>query len=181
MHFRRILITGALTATALVVVAAPASAGCSLSLVHCLDITISPGALSLGTANSPATTATSSEQIVRVESTKTWGMRIKTDIASGRPTEWNGTGYVGSPRILGSPLQWGLTSIAAVAHTPSWTNLSSTSATVVSGRASNCVLTLVCVFTDIGVKLRQAFAFSDRRADPNTYRVLVTYEAAHDW
>ncbi len=74
----------------------------------------------------------------------------------------------------------GRTSVAGVPQTPTYTALSSTAATVVGGQSqTGCVLGLTCGTRTVGVRLRQAFAFTDVRLSPRAYRVRVTYTASH--
>jgi hypothetical protein len=96
-------------------------------------------------------------------------------------TEWNGSSYVASPRKLASALEASISSIDGSGQTLTWQSLSSSAVTILSGRASNCVLTLVCNHTDVGFKYRQAFSWSDRRVSANSYRALVTISASQGW
>ncbi|HYF24887.1 MAG TPA: hypothetical protein VD931_04025 [Baekduia sp.] len=127
----------------------------------------------------PGTTPTSAEQIINVSANTTWGIRVSADQAGGRMKEWAPSGYIfPSPRVMTNPLQWALTSVAGSAQSPSWADLSTTAANVVSGQShTGCVLGLLCGTRDIGVTYRVRPTFSDRRAAPNSYRLLVTYDA----
>lgn len=154
------------------------AADCSLSLVDCLDVDF-PAAASLGSTINAGMTVTSSEQLLHVSSTAPWGVRIRSDLADGRMRQFNGSSYVGSPRTLTNPLAWGLTSIAGVAQAPAYTALSSTDATVVSGRPAHCLLNALCTSSTIGVRHRLSTSFADRRVAPHSYRVLVTYSVSH--
>lgn len=176
----RALLVGFTTLGAALVLAAPARAACELNLIliPCLEAAF-PGDVALG-AHDAGSTATSPEQIVTVSSNQSWGLRIASDAADGRMREWNGSAYPAGGSTLGAPLNWGLTSIAGAPQSPSYTALSSTAATVVGGQSqTGCVLGLTCGTRTVGVRLRQAFAWSDVRLSPRVYRARVTYTASH--
>lgn len=172
-----LLLVVALALAAVLPVSARA-ADCSLSLVQCLDVDF-PVAYSLGSSLNAGTTTTSSEQILRISSTASWGVRIQTDLADGRMKQFNGSTYLTSGQILTNPLGWALVSIAGTPQTPSYTALSSAPATVVTGRPANCLLNLLCTDSTIGVRHRLTTSFADRRVAPHSYRALVTYSVSH--
>jgi hypothetical protein len=176
----RALLVGLTTLGAVLTFVAPARAACELNLIliPCLEAAF-PGDVALG-ANDAGTTVTSPEQIVTVSSNQSWGLRIASDAADGRMREWDGGAYPGGGSTLGSPLNWGLTSIAGAPQSPSYTALSSTAASVVSGQSqTGCILGLTCGTRTVGVRLRQAFTYADVRLSPRVYRARVTYTASH--
>lgn len=176
------VLAAAVAASALTVAALPgvASAACTLSLVvtPCLQATWPGTPVAFGSVDA-GTTTTSAEQLITVSANQSWGIRISSDLADGRMKEWDGSAYdTSSPRSLTEPLAWGRSSLAGAVQTPSWTALSSTPATVVAGRpATSCVLGSLCGVESVGVKYRLTSRFADRRAAPNQYRILVTYDA----
>lgn len=176
-------LAAALAASALTAAALPAraQAACSLSIVltPCIQATWPGGSVALGTVNA-GTTTISPEQLITVSANQSWGIRISSDLANGRMREWTGSAYATpTPRTLSQPLQWARSTLAGVPQTPSWASLSSTPAAVVSGRgATGCVLGALCGVETTGVKFRLTTGFSDRRAAPNSYRILVTYDAS---
>lgn len=180
MRWRRL--GGCLAAAAMAALAVPAAAGaaCTLTLivVPCIDVSWPSASVAFGTVNA-GTTTTSAEQVVTVSANVSWGMRISADQTGGRPKEWTGASYVaGSPKILTNALQWSRSSIDGGGTPTAYTDLSTSAASVVSGRgATGCVLNLLCGTDDIGVRLRLRTTFNDRRASPNSYRLLVTYDA----
>ena len=181
MRLRRLASLVALTAAATVAAPAAAGAACSLTLivVPCLQATWPTATVSFGSVNA-GTTTTSAEQLITVSANVSWGIKVSADQVGGRPREWNGSSYVASsPKILTNPLQWARTSIDGTpTASPVYTDLSTTAANVLTGRgATGCVIGLLCGFDDIGVRLRLRTTFSDRRASPNLYRLLVTYDA----
>lgn len=159
--------------------APPAPAACSLELVltACIEMTV-PSNATLGALDAGATTS-SPEQAVEVSSNQSWGLKIASDSTDGRMREWTGSAYVANGAVLSHPLQWGLTSLAGVPQAPAWTSLSSTAATVVSGRpATACVLGGLCATETVGVTYRQAVSFADPSV-AGDYRLAVTYTAQH--
>lgn len=157
----------------------PARAACPLlSIGACLQASF-PSALSMGSPLA-GSTATSGEQAITVSSNASWGVRISSDRADGRPAEFNGSAYVAPTRALSEPLRWSLSSIGTTSYAPDFKALSGTAATVVSGRAAtSCVILLGCGSETVRIRFAQTLRFSDRRAAPNTYRVNVTYLAQH--
>lgn len=157
-----------------------ASAACSLPLVlvPCIEATFPASPSSFGALDA-GTTTTSSEQLITVSANQPWGIRVSGDVAGGRMREHNGTAYVTpAPRVLTNALKWGRSSLGGVPQTPVWTDLATAPAAVVTGQpATGCVLGGLCASTTVGVKYRQQTSFSDRRVAPNSYRVLVTYDA----
>lgn len=156
--------------------ALPATAGaaCTLTLilVPCIDVTWPSGSVAFGTV--PAgTTTTSAVQTLGVSANTSWGIRVSADRTGGRPTEWNGSSYVStSPKVMANPLQW------ARDGTSTYTDLSTTATSVLTGQsATSCVLGLACGSVNVGLRLRLRTSYSDRRASPNNYRLLVTYDA----
>ena len=158
---------------------APADAACTLDLlVPCMELTV-PSSYAWGTL-APGTSQ-STQQTVTVGSNKSWGLRISSDRADGRLTEWTGSAYAASPRKLAAPMEWALTADGSAAVTPAWAPFSSTPATVVSGRdMTGCVL-VACLTTTLGVTYRQTISYADQQLNPNSYRMSVTYTASHGW
>lgn len=157
-----------------------ARAACILNLIviPCLEATV-PATYSFGTALAPGTQTISAEQQIVITANMSWGVRIRSDEATGRMREWNGSSYVGGGKVMSSPLQWRLSSIDGSAQSTSFAGLTSTASTVVSDLSSTgCLLGLACDSDPIGVRFRQPVTFSDRRAAPNSYRIQVTYESA---
>ena len=153
----------------------PAAAAC-LPTPPCLEATFPPdyawGTLTVGGAGNEA-----AEQVLAVTSNESWGVKISSDLADGRMTEWNGLAYVpASAKVLAKPLQWTLARIGAVAQPASYQAISGTAATVVSAQSSTCTET--CASKEVAVRYRQAAGFADAPAGANDYRLLVTYEAA---
>jgi hypothetical protein len=158
---------------------APADAACTLSLVtSCMELEV-PSSYAWGTL-APGTNQ-STQQTVTVGSNRDWGLRIASDRADGRLTEWTGTAYAASPRKLASPMQWALTADGVTPVTPAWASLSSTPAAVVTGRDTTSCLVVACLTTTLGVTYRQPISYADQRLNPNTYRMSVTYTATHGW
>lgn len=169
-----------MTAGAWGAIAPQAPAACSLNLVltACIEMTVPSGAtfgeLDAGKASSGG------EQAVQVSSNQSWGLKVGSDAPDGRMREWTGTAYAETPAILTHPMEWGLTSLAGLPQTPTWTAMSSTPATVVSGRpATACLVGGLCGTETVGVTYRQPVSFADRSAGSHDYRLLVTYTAQH--
>ncbi len=158
---------------------APADAACTLDLLlPCMELAV-PSSYAWGTL-APGTYQ-STPQTVTVGSNKAWGLRIASDRSDGRLAEWTGTAYAASPRKLASAMQWAVTADGATSVTPAWASLSSTPATVVSGRDTTGCLVVACLTTTLGVTYRQTISYADQRLNPNAYRMSVTYTASHGW
>ena len=158
---------------------APADAACTLDvLVPCMELAV-PSSYAWGTLD-PGT-STSAQQAVTVGSNRSWGLRISSDRADGRLTEWTGSAYAASPQKLTSPMQWALTADRGTPVTPSWASMSGTPATVVTGRDMTGCLVVACLTTTLGVTYRQSVSYADQRLNPNSYRMAVTYTASHGW
>lgn len=138
-----------------------------------------PSALDLGTPLA-GTTATSGEQAITVSSNESWGLTISSDLGDGRMAQFDGAAYVTPARALGEPLRWSLSSINTTSYGLNFSALSSTPASVVSGRsATTCVVLVGCGSETVRVRFAQTLRFSDRRVAPMTYRIRVTYVAQH--
>lgn len=149
-----------------------------LTVGPCIQATLPP-AVGLGTPTAGSTT-TSAEQAITVSSNDSWGLRISSDLGDGRMAQFDGSGYVASGRVLSDPLRWSLSSIGTTSHPLNFSALSSSAATVVSGRAAtSCVLLLGCGNETVRVRFAQTLRFSDRPVAPMTYRIKVTYVAQH--
>jgi hypothetical protein len=160
------------------VFAGDAAAACSPGPA-CLEATF-PGAYSWG-GLTPAGGGEnlSAEQAVGVESTDPWGVKISSDLAHGRMTEWDGLAYVaGSPKMLASPLEWGLTRIGSVPEPAvSYSPLTGTPATIAGGQPGTCDVS-TCAIVDVGTRYRQQVSYADEPAGASDYRILVTFEAS---
>ena len=169
--------SGLVLAVALVAMVWPAEAPAAcLATPACLEVTFPPdfawGQLDPGPAGNE-----SAEQMVAVTSNELWGLRVASDLADGRMTEWTGGAYVvGTPKILSHPLRWSLSSIDTVGQPPSYQALSSAPGAVLSNQPSTCPG--ACASAQIGVRYRQPISFADEPAGANTYRIQVTYDAA---
>src|SRR4051794_16284638 len=135
-----------------------------------------PSAYAFGTLTVGGAGNTSTEQIVNVKSNASWGVKISTDQAAGKMREWDGSAYVAAGNIFTNALQWALTSTGGTpVGSPTYANLSSTATLVAGsqGRTSDSGL-------DVGAKFKQLVSYADQAtlAGSNTYRVLVTYDAA---
>lgn len=135
-----------------------------------------PTSLNLGTLT-PGAATTSAEQSVLVKSNALWGLRVSTDVADGRMTEWDGTAYVASsPKVLTNPLQWRLSSLGGAAQATSFAALSNTQALVTGSQGLTTDLG-----TSIGVTFRQAASYADPSAGANDYRIVVTFDASQGY
>lgn len=172
-----------LSAAALVCAAAAAPpaayAACpTLDQGPCIEA-VFPPALDLDTPLAGSTT-TSDEQAISVSSNDSWGLQISSDLGDGRMAEFDGSVYVTGGRVLSDPLRWSLSSIDTTSYALSFAALSSTPASVVSGRAAtSCVALLGCGSETVRVRFAQTLRFSDRRVAPMKYRIKVTYVAQH--
>lgn len=120
--------------------------------------------------------STSAEQTVNVKSNALWGLKLSTDIADGRMTEWNGTAYVASPKVLTNALNWRMSSLGGVAQGTAFAALTSTPALVTGSQAITSDSG-----TDVGVTYRQTVSYADTSAGANDYRVLVTFDASQGY
>ena len=113
----------------------------------------------------------SSAQTFSVVSNKSWGVKLSTDGADGRMTEWNGGAYLS--RKLSSPLEWRLSHLGGIPQATSFAAASPTAATVTTTRpASASSLAL-------GVTYRQVVSYADDAAlGADVYRKVITYQAA---
>jgi hypothetical protein len=137
-----------------------------------------PGAYAWGSLT-PGVTATSSEQTINVKSNATWGLKVASDIADGRMTEWTGLVYVPiTPKVLTNAVNWRMTTLGGVAQgSTTYAALSSTQALVTGSQAITNDSG-----KDVGVTYRQAPSFADAYAGVvNDYRILVTYDAAQGY
>lgn len=135
-----------------------------------------PSAYSFGTLTVGGSGNTSTEQIVNVKSNASWGIKIASDQAAGKMREWNGSAYVASGNILANALQWALTSTGGTpVGSPSYAALSSTSTSLVTSQSRTADAGV-----DVGTTFKQLVSYADEQslAGSNTYRVLVTYDAA---
>jgi hypothetical protein len=158
-----------------------AQALCTVSLLTpCLEVTWPAASLALGTVNA-GTTTLSGEQTMTVSSNLDYGVKVASDLADGRMKEWTGAAYVGaSPKILTSALDVAKTSYNGTTYTPAWHALTSTPFLLGTNLGpTDCLIGLFCGSRDLGVKYRLRTSFADRRASPNSYRILVTYTADH--
>jgi hypothetical protein len=119
---------------------------------------------------------TSTEQLVNVKSNASWGIKIASDQAAGKMREWDGSAYVASGNVLANALQWALTSTGGTpVASPTYANLSSTATLVTGsqGRTGDSGL-------NVGARFKQFVSYADEAslAGSNSYRVLVTYDAA---
>jgi len=164
-------------AVALVAMLWPAEAPAACAATPaCLEVSFPPdlawGQLDPGPGGNDAP-----EQMLAVTSNESWGLRVASDLADGRMTEWTGGAYVvASPKILSQPLRWSLSSIDAVPQGPSFQPLSSDPGAVLSGQASTCPG--ACAAAQIGLQYRQIISFADEPAGANDYRIQVMYDAA---
>jgi hypothetical protein len=113
----------------------------------------------------------SAQQTFSVVSNLPWGVKLSTDGADGRMTEWNGTAYLS--RKLASPLEWRLSSLNGVAQSTSFAAASPTQALVTSTRPASASS------QSVGVTYRQSVSYADDAAlGTHTYRKVITYQAA---
>lgn len=136
--------------------------------------------LALGTVNA-GTTTVSAEQTISVSSNLDYGVKVVSDLADGRMKEWTGAAYVASsPKVLTTALDVAKTSFNGTTYAPSWQALSSTPFLLGTNLGpTDCLIGLFCGSRDLGVKYRLRTSFADRRASPDSYRILVTYTADH--
>ena len=129
------------------------------------------GAGNLAWASWAIGTNLSPEQTFSVVSNKSWGVKLSTDGADGRMTEWNGSSYLS--RKLASTLEWRLSSLGGVAQGTSFAAASPTLATVTTTRPPSASSLA------IGVTYQQVISYADDAAmGANTYRKVITYQAA---
>jgi hypothetical protein len=180
-HRKDIIITGALLG---VLAAAPgASAATTASGSQAITGTPTaqlaatfPSAYAFGTLTVGGAGNTSTEQVVNVKSNASWGVKISSDQAAGKMREWDGAAYVGGGNILANAMQWALTTLGGTpVGSPSYANLSSTATLVTTGQARTADAGV-----DVGTTFKQLVSYGDEAslAGSNTYRVLVTYDAA---
>ena len=149
-------------------------------LTPCIELSMPASPLALGSVT-PGTSTTSAEQTLTISSNLGYGVKVSSDLSDGRMKEWTGAAYVASsPKILATALDVAKTSYNATTYTPSWHALSSTPYLLGTGLGpTDCLIGLLCGSHTLGVRYRQAATYADRRASPNSYRVLVTYTADH--
>jgi hypothetical protein len=153
---------------------AEASAAC-LATPACLEVSFPPD-FAWGQLDPGPVANDSAEQLIAVTSNELWGLRVASDLADGRMTEWNGSAYVvAGPKTLVHPLRWSLSSIDTVGQPPSYQALSAAPGTVLSNWPSTCPG--ACAPAQIGVRYRQFVSFADEPAGANSYRIQVTYDA----
>ena len=125
-------------------------------------------------------TRTSAEQLLNVKSNDDWGVKVASDVADGRMTEWNpllGAYVLLSPQTFAAPLQWGFTSLGGSTRTPSYAALSDTAAQIGSTNAATGDSG-----TDVGLKYQQVVSYADEPAGTgNDYRIEVTFDASQDY
>ena len=161
-------------AVAAMVWPAEAPAAC-LATPACLEVSFPPD-LAWGQLDPGPAAHDSAEQMIAVTSNELWGLRVASDLADGRMTEWTGGAYVvAAPKTLSHSLRWSLTSIDAIGEPPSYQALSSAPGSVLSNRPSTCPG--ACASAQIGVRYRQLVSFADEPAGANDYRIQVTYDA----
>ncbi len=117
-------------------------------------------------------TNTSAEQALTVTSNRSWGVKLSTDHADGRMTEWNGAlPYLS--RKVGSAIQWRLSTLGGVPQSTSFASASSTPSLVTTTQAKSPTA------VSVGVSFRQTISYADDAAlGPNVYRTEITYDAA---
>lgn len=172
---RATAIAGFLIALAFPAAAPAASCSLPLVLIPCISVDWPASPAAFGTVQAGTTTDISGGSLV-VSANQSWGVRIRTDHATGRLREWSGAAYTSGGAVSANPLQWRLTSINGTPQGGSFAALSSTAATVVTGRPSTgCVLGGLCGTDTLAMSLRWKSSFAD---PAKTYRTEVTYEAA---
>ena len=154
---------------------AEAPAAC-LATPACLEVSF-PADFAWGQLDPGPAGNESAEQVLDVTSNELWGLRVTSDLADGRMTEWNGGAYVvATPKVLSNALRWSLSSIDGVGQPPGYQPLSSVPGAVLSNQPSTCPG--ACAAAQIGVRYRQPVSFADEPAGANDYRIQVTYDAA---
>jgi hypothetical protein len=115
-------------------------------------------------------TNTSAPQTVSVTTNRSWGLKLSSDQADGRMSEWNGATY--SSRRLGSALRWRLSSLAGAPQGTSFAPLSSTPGTAVSGQpAARGAVAAAITYS-------QSVSYADDAGlGGNSYRSVVSYQA----
>ncbi len=182
MAGRRIALAGALVA----LLGMPAGAQAATSatgdqsvtgdVADTLEATF-PSAYAWGSLSAGAAGNESAEQTLTVKSNKAWGVKISSDIASGKMTEFDGTGYVAlTPKVLTNALQWRLSSLAGAAQSTSYAAISSTQASLTTGQAATSD-----TGTAVGTKFKQVISYSDVSAGVNDYRILGKYDVAQGY
>lgn len=160
--------------------APPAEAACSVSLLTpCLQLSM-PAPVALGSLDA-GTTSVSGEQAFVVSSNVAYGVKVSSDLVDGRMRQWTGAAYVAAaPKVLSAPLEVGRSSYNGTPSVLTWHALTDTPFLLGTGLGPTaCVLGLLCGTHTLGVKYRQRTSFADRRASPDSYRILVTYTADH--
>lgn len=180
---RRIALAGALVA----LLGMPAAAQAATSatgdqsvtgdVADTLEATF-PSAYAWGNLNAGSAGNESAEQSLTVKSNKAWGVKISSDIAAGKMTEFDGTAYVAlSPKILTNALQWRLSSLAGTAQSTTYAAISSTQASLTTGQAATSD-----TGTAVGTKFKQVISYSDVSAGAtNDYRILGKYDVAQGY
>jgi hypothetical protein len=148
-------------------------------LTPCLQLTM-PAPVALGTMDA-GTTTISAEHALVISSNAGYGVKVSSDLVDGRMKQWTGAAYVAtSPKILSAPLEVARSSYDGMPSALTWHGLTATPFLLGTGLGPTaCVIGLLCGTHTLGVKYRQRTAFADRRASPDSYRVLVTYTADH--
>lgn len=131
------------------------------------------GSLSAGSAGNE-----SAEQSLTVKSNKAWGVKISSDLAGGKMTEFDGTSYVLlTPKVLTNALQWRLSSLAGATQSTSYAAISSTQASLTTGQAAT-----TDAGTALGTKFKQVISYADANAGALTdYRILGKYDVAQGY
>lgn len=174
---RATALLGVVTALAWPPADASAVTNCTLSLilVPCLNVDFPTSPVALGTRYS-GTTADVAGGTFTISANQPWGLRIRSDHASGRLRAWSGGAYAPGGAVSTHPLRWRAASIAGVAQSTSFAALSSTAATVAGSLpATSCVLGALCSSVSVALEYRWQTAFAD---PPGSYRVEVTHEVA---
>lgn len=145
-----------------------------------MQLSMPPASLAIGSLDAGATVVTA-EQTLTISSNVAYGVKVSADQATGRMKEWTGAAYVASsPKVMTTALDVAKTSYNGATYAPAWQALSSTPYLLGTGLGpTDCLIGLLCGSHDLGVKYRVRGSFSDRRASPNSYRILVTYTADH--
>ena len=155
--------------------AATGSQSVTADVANTLEATF-PGAYAWGELAAGAA-STSAEQTITVKSNALWGLKLSTDQADGRMTEWDGSAYdATSPKVLTNPLTWRMSALGGVAQATSFVDLSNVQALItgsqsITGDAGRAV----------GVTFRQNVSYADTSAGANDYRILVTYDASQGY
>lgn len=152
------------------------SSSVTADVANTLEATF-PGAYAWGDLNAGTAGNESSAQTTTVKSNAAWGLKISSDIASGKMTEWDGGAYVASsPKVLANALQWKLGTIGGAAQSSSYASLSSTKALVTGSQSATNDSG-----SAIGVLYKQVISYVDAAAGANDYRIAVNYDASQGY